>query len=60
MIRHQVPERADHGQKSGDDRVEAPLQAARRADADQLPHEETEVEAARVDQHALPYVRVPA
>jgi hypothetical protein len=60
MTCHEVAERTDQRKKGGNDRVEPPLQAARRADADQLPHEEAEIEAARVYQHSLPYVRVPA
>jgi hypothetical protein len=52
------PEIANQGQKGAKDRCDSALQAARRADADQLPHEESEIEAAGMDQHSLQDVRV--
>jgi hypothetical protein len=45
----QAPERVNQREKRDHDRAEPPLQASGRADADQLPHEEPEVEAARVE-----------
>jgi len=59
-ISHEVPEGTEQGHKRGHDRVEPPLQASRRPDANQLSHEEAEIEAARVDQHSFPNVCVPA
>ena len=47
-------------QKASEDRDEPPLEAARRADADQLTHEEPQIEAAGVDQESLADVRVAA
>ena len=60
MTRHRLPERPNQREKGAEDRDDAALQAARRADADQLPHEEAEIEAAGVDQQPLQNVRVPA
>src|SRR5688572_24360405 len=60
MTCDRVRECPDHRPERGEDRGEASLQPAWRADADQLPHEETEIEAAGVDQHSLPNVRVSA
>ena len=54
------PERPNQHQKGGNDRAEPPLQPARRADADQLPHEEPQIETARVDQQSLQDVGVPS
>ena len=47
-------------QKSTNERDEAALQAAWGADADQLTHEQPEIEAANVDQQPLQDVGVPA
>src|SRR4051794_18545558 len=55
-----LAERLNHREKRGEDRAEPPLQATRRANADQLPHEEPEIESARVDQQSFQNVRVPA
>jgi hypothetical protein len=60
MKLHRLPGRPRQRHKAGQERDEPPLQPARRADADQLPHEESEIEAAGMDQHALENVRVPA
>jgi hypothetical protein len=49
MIRYAAPKRAEQRHKSCHDSDEPPLQAARRADANQLPHEQAEIEASRVD-----------
>src|SRR6267142_3932863 len=59
-MRHRLPERPNQRQEAAHHRDDAPLQASRRADADQLTHEEPEIEGARVEQHALQNVRVPA
>ena len=53
-------ERSNQRQKHGHDRAEPPLQPAWRADADQLPHEEPEIETTRVDQQSFQNVGVPA
>ena len=60
MTRGTLPERPNQREKRGHHRTESPLQATRRADANQLPHEEPEIEAARVDQQPLQNVRVSA
>src|SRR5215831_5800328 len=44
----------------GDHRSQAPLQAARRPDAEERSHEEPEIEAAAVNQQAFQDVRVAA
>ena len=49
IIRGQLPERSQHREQRGHDCAEPPLQAPRRADAKQLPHEEPEIEVAGVD-----------
>ena len=59
-MRHARPEVAKQGQEGAKDRCDSSLQAARRADADQLPHEESEIEAADMDQHSFQNVRVAA
>ena len=48
MTCHKVPKRVRQRQKGGQDRDEPPLQPARSADAHQLPHQKTEIEAGRV------------
>src|ERR1043165_7153092 len=55
-----VPERADQGKKGGYERDKSPLQAAWRTDAKQLPHEQAEIEAGRVNQQPLANVRMSA
>ncbi len=47
-------------QKRAEGRGEATLQPARRADADQVPHEQAEIEAAGMNQQALQNVVVAA
>src|SRR5258708_23435990 len=52
---------SDHArehQQRGDDDAQAALQAARRPDADQMTHDEPEIESARMDQQSLEDVRV--
>jgi hypothetical protein len=58
MTRHCRPECPNQHQKAGQDRDESPLQPAWRADADQLPHEQSEIEAAGVNQQSLQDIRV--
>ena len=53
MTRDCRPERPNQRQKARQARDESPLQPAWRADADQLPHEQAEIEAAGVNQQAL-------
>src|SRR5262245_49117108 len=60
MKRHALSKAARHRQKRNHDGDKPPLQPAWRADANQLPDEESEIEAARVNQQALQNVRVPA
>ena len=60
MTRDRVPQRPNQRQKRHEDRGEASLQPAWRADADQLPHEQAEIEAARVNQQSLADVGVTA
>ena len=60
MTRDRVRERADQRQKRHKDRGDASLQPAWRADADQLPHEQAEIEAASVNQQPLQDVWVTA
>ena len=50
MIGHQGPQQVDQRPKGGDGRDEPPLQPARRADTDQLPHEQPEIEGAGMNQ----------
>jgi hypothetical protein len=50
MTRGKPPERLNQREKHSHDPAKPPLQAARRADARQLPHKEPEIEAAGVDQ----------
>jgi len=45
MTCHAAPERADQRRKGGDDHEEPALQPARCANANQLAHEQTEIEA---------------
>lgn len=52
------PECPNQHQKAGQDRDESPVQPAWRADADQLPHEQSEIEAAGVNQQSLQDIRV--
>ena len=58
--RHRPPERADQSDKSNESRNKSALEAAWRADADQLTHEQSEIEAGRVDQQSRPNVPVPS
>src|SRR5262245_38879132 len=60
MACHDAPKRAEQGPQSRDDGHEPPLQAAWRADADQLPHEQTEIESGCVHEQPFSNVRVPA
>src|SRR5215813_5882360 len=60
MICRTVLERADQRQKSSHDGDQPPLKPAGRADANQLPHEQPEIEAGRVDQQPLANVRMSA
>ena len=59
-----VTPEVDNAYPQGDDecpdRRQAPLEAARRADADQCPHEEAHVEGACLDEEAFEDVRMPA
>ena len=55
-----APRRADQRPQRGNDGDEPPLQPSRRAHADQLPHQESEIESAGVNQQALPDIRVAA
>ena len=60
MTRDRLPGRPNQRQKAGQDRDESSLQPAWRADADQLPHEQAEIQAAGVNQQPLPNVGVAA
>jgi hypothetical protein len=60
VTHHGPSERAQQREKGTQQRSEAALQSARRADADQPTHEQAEIEAGGVDQQSLPNVRVPA
>ena len=51
MTPHWFRERAHQHQQRGQDGAEPPLQSSRCADADQLSHEEAEIEAAGVNQY---------
>ena len=51
---------AQEHQKLGDDDRQAILQAARRAAADQVAHDQPEIEAPRMNQQALEDIRVAA
>src|SRR4051812_41882747 len=55
QVNDQRPQRRD----KGDECRQPPLQAARRAEADNRPHQEAEIEAADVHEQALQDVRVP-
>jgi len=57
---YELPERPNERQKASQDRGQPPLQPSRCADADQLPHEQLEIEAAGVDQQPLQNVGVTA
>src|SRR5262245_45960573 len=60
MRRHALPERSNQRQKRRHDGDEPPLQPTGSPDANQPPHEQSKIEAGRVDQQSLSYVRVPA
>ena len=60
ITRQRLREHPHQRQQGGQDRVEPPLQPTRRADADQLPHQQSEIETADVNQQSLQNVRVPA
>ena len=60
MTRHRLPERPNQRQQRDEGRDTASLQAAWRADADQPPHEQAEVEATGVNQQTLPNIDVAA
>ena len=57
--RYEAPEAAQHECQGVEKGADATLEAARRADARQAPHEQTEIQAAGVDQKALADVGVP-
>ena len=50
MRRNRLPDTLNQRKKGRQERVEPPLQPARRADADQLPHQQSEIETADVYQ----------
>src|SRR5205085_11852307 len=54
----ELPQGAYEHHKRGDGRPEPPLQPSRRTDADQAAHEQAEIEAAGMNQHALANVAV--
>src|SRR5690554_435608 len=58
MRRDRVPARPNQRQKRHQHRGDASLQPSRRADADELPHEQAEIEAAGVNQQSLANVGV--
>jgi hypothetical protein len=58
MTARQLADRANQREQRGHDRTEPPLQPARRPDANQLPHQQSEIETADVDQQTLQDVRV--
>ena len=60
MTRHTLPEGSRPCQQRGDDRDHPPLQPSRRAHADQLSHQQPEIETAGVNQQSLQNVRVSA
>ena len=60
MTGNQIPERAEQRQQGGNYRDTPPLQSSRRTHADQLPHEQAEIEASCVEQQPFPNVAVPA
>ena len=60
MTRHTPPEGSRQCQQRGDERDEPPLQPSRRAHADQLSHQQSEIETAGVNQQSLQNVRVAA
>src|SRR6266550_4233082 len=60
MTHSTVPERADQRKEGGCDCDQPPLEATRRADANQLAHEQAEIEAGRVDQQPLANVLMSA
>ena len=59
MTGHPAPERADQRQKRSNDRDEPALQPARCANANQLAHEQAEIEAGRVNRQPRSDVRMP-
>jgi hypothetical protein len=59
MTPHRLPPGASQHQKGRHSGNASPLQAARRADADQLPHEQPKIEGAAVNQQPLQNVCVP-
>src|SRR5687767_1538306 len=59
MASQAVPKRAGQRQMAGHDGDEPPLQSARCADANQLTHEQPEIETTGVDQQPLQNARVP-
>jgi hypothetical protein len=54
------PECANQRQQDAEPRGETALKTARRADADQLPHEQAEIEPGRVDQQPFANVCMSA
>ena len=60
IVTPEVDNACPQGDDECPDRRQAPLEAARRADADQCPHEEAQVEGACLDEQAFEDVRMPA
>ena len=60
IVTPEVDNACPQGDDECPDRRPAPLEAARRADADQCPHEEAQVEGACLDEQAFEDVRMPA
>ena len=60
MTCHGRPDGANQRDESAESRDESALEAARRADADQVPHEKPQIEAAGMNQQPLADVRVSA
>ena len=56
----EVDHACPHGDDERPDRRHAPLEATRRAHADQRSHEQAQVEGARVDEQSFADVGVPA
>ena len=60
MTRRRRVQARNKRQKASQNRKVPPLEPARRADADQLSHEQSEIEAGRMEQQALADVGVAA
>ena len=59
MTGNQMPERAEQRQQGGNYRDTPPLQSSRRTHADQLPHEQVEIEANCVEQQPFRMLPCP-